>query len=145
MQSSAKNEEIVRKSIDAFNQRDWKTALECCTEDSKVIDMPTGQTYVGHDGWMTFLKNAVEAFPDAELDLTHVVAGEDYVATRCTFRGTHKGALPFPTGELKPTGTKIEVKAAGWFPMVDGKIQEYVRYSDTMGFLSQLGMKLTIA
>lgn len=138
------NEAVVRAAIEAFNQRDWKTALDCCTEESNVVDVPTGQVYYGHAGWMQFLQAAVSAFPDSTLTLTNVVANDRFVATQCIFRGTHTGSLLMPQGDLPPTGKSVEVHAAGFFPIADGKISEYRRYSDVLAFLSQLGMVLKV-
>jgi steroid delta-isomerase-like uncharacterized protein len=140
--SAQDNEAVLRKSIQAYNDRDWDKALECCTEDSNVIDIPTGQTYRGRAGWLEFLQNAVKAFPDSTLTLTNVVANDQFVATQCIFRGTHTGSLTMPQGEMSPTGRSVEVQAAGFFPFVNGKIAEYRRYSDVMAFLSQIGVVL---
>jgi len=134
------NEAVVREAIEAYNVRDWEKAITCCTEDSDVVDVPTGLTYRGHAGWLEFLQNAVKAFPDSTLTLTNVVANDQFVATQCIFRGTHNGSLTMPQGELPPTGRSVEVHAAGFFPIRDGKIAEYRRYSDVLAFLSQLGI-----
>ena len=142
--SAQENESVVRASIEAYNRRDWAMALECCTEDSNIVDVPTGQTYYGREGWMQFLQNAVNAFPDSTLTLTNVVANDSFVATQCIFRGTHTGALTMPQGELAPTGRVVEVPAAGFFPMVNGKIAEYRRYSDVLAFLKQIGLTANV-
>src|ERR1044072_3494898 len=114
--SAQENEAVVRAAIEAYNRRDWDTAVNyCCTEDSKVIDVPTGMSYDGHAGWLEFLQNAVKAFPDSTLTLTNVVANDHYVATQCIFRGTHTGSLTMPQGELTPTGRQGEGYGAGVF------------------------------
>ncbi len=142
--SAKDNEAVVRAAIDAYNRRDWATALACCTEDSVVVDEPTGQTYHGHSGWLQFLQTAVSAFPDSTLTLTNVVANDRYVATQCLFQGTHTGPFPMPNGGISPTGRAVTVPAAGFFPIVGGKIAEYHRYSDVLAFLTQLGVTATL-
>lgn len=99
------------------------------------MDVPTGQTYYGHAGWLQLLQSTVNTFPDSTLTLTNVVANDHYIATQCIFRGTHTGSLTMPQGELAPTGRLVKGSAAGFFLTASGKIAEYRRYSDVLAFL----------
>jgi steroid delta-isomerase-like uncharacterized protein len=140
--TAKENEDLVRESIQAYNDRDWDKLLSCCAEGSNVVDVPTGETYFGHAGWLQFLQNAVKAFPDSTLTFTNLVADDKCVAAQCIFKGTHTGSVRMPQGELPATGRFVEMPAAGFFPIVDGKIGEYRRYSDVLAFLTQIGIVL---
>lgn len=144
MTNAAVNKAAVQASIDAFNERDWTKFLEVCTIDSEIIDVPSGERYRGHEGWMQFNQRAVEAFPDCTLTLTEIVADDHFVATQCIFKGTQTGTLRMTNGEIPPTNKAVEVLAAGWFPMADGKIAAYKRYSDLMAVMSQLGFNVNV-
>ena len=57
-----------------------------------------------------------------------------------TGRGTHTGPLQTPTGELPPTGRRIEVAFAQVLQFEQGKISYARLYFDALGMLQQLGV-----
>jgi len=85
---------------------------------------------------------AMQAFPDSTLEITNIIANETFVATQCDFRGTHAGTMVMPQGQIEATGKKVLVHAAGFFPIMDGKIFEYRRRSDAGSFIHQLGIDM---
>ena len=75
------------------------------------------------------------AFPDLRMTADQSIAEGDYVATRWTGRGTHKGELfgiPATGKEATVTGISIDRWA-------DGKIVESWTNWDTLGLLQQIG------
>ena len=55
--------------------------------------------------------------------------------------GTHTEPLQFPKGPLlPPTGKPMQVPAATWIRVRDGKYSEIRHYFDLLGMLPQLGL-----
>ena len=81
------------------------------------------------------VKTFVDAFPDLQVTLEELSAGEK-VVTRWTSRGTHQGELM----GIAPTGRRIEVTAVGIWRVADGKISEAWMVYDALGMMQQLGI-----
>ena len=74
------------------------------------------------------------AFPDLTADIHDIVAAEDRVAVRLTFRATHSGDfLGFAA-----TGRRVEYVSHEFYRIADGLIAEEWICSDMATLLSQL-------
>jgi steroid delta-isomerase-like uncharacterized protein len=76
------------------------------------------------------------AFPDGQMTIEDMVAEEDRVATRKTFRGTHRGELM----GIPPTGNAVAIGLMDMVGLVDGKVVESWSAADDLGLLQQLGV-----
>jgi predicted ester cyclase len=77
-----------------------------------------------------------QAFPDGGVTIEEVIAEEDKVAVRFTYRGTHQGELM----GIAPTGTQVTVSGMDINRIVEGKIAERWAVFDMLGILQQLGV-----
>ena len=75
------------------------------------------------------------AFPDGRMTIEEMVAEGERVATRKTFRGTHRGELM----GIPPTGKVVEIGLIDIVRLVDGKVVESWSTADDLGLLQQLG------
>jgi predicted ester cyclase len=78
----------------------------------------------------------ISAIPDFRADIEELIASEDKVVARLTFRGTHTG------GEfmgISPSGRSFAFSAISIFRIADGKIVEHWGEEDALGWLQQLG------
>ena len=66
--------------------------------------------------------------------------GGDTVVLELTWRGTHKGPLQTPTGQIAATGKPIEIEACQVYRIADGKPQSMRQYFDMATMLQQLGV-----
>ena len=76
----------------------------------------------------------VGAFPDLRITVEDTVAGDDKVAARMTFRGTHQG----PFRGLEPTGRPVEFSSIRIYRIEDGKVVQTWAEVDALGLLGQL-------
>jgi steroid delta-isomerase-like uncharacterized protein len=76
------------------------------------------------------------AFPDGLMTIDDMVADEQRVATRKTFRGTHQGELM----GIPPTGKAVAIRLMDFVRLVDGKVVESWNAADDLGLLQQLGV-----
>jgi predicted ester cyclase len=119
--SSEDNKAIIRRLAEAFNKRDFT-----------FIDHAFSPHFVLHTaltpGWPRGLEGARQMFttmlstaPDMHATIEDLVAEDDKVAVRWTFRGTHTG--PSLTRGA-PTGESFTVVAIAVYRFADGKIEE---------------------
>src|SRR5688572_18590887 len=92
-----------------FNTKDWTKFQGCYAENATSEQVDTGMPPLAGRANVVE-KNAKlfgTAFPDltGELELT-MVSGNDILAV-VLLKGTHKGPLPGPQGEIAPTNKKI--------------------------------------
>src|ERR1700753_1997992 len=75
-----------------------------------------------------------EAFPDLRITVEDTVAGDDKVAARMPFRGTHQG----PFRGIEPTGRAVEFSSIRIYRIEDGKVAQTWAEVDALGLVSQL-------
>jgi hypothetical protein len=63
-----------------------------------------------------------EIYPDLRLTVEQQIAEGEWVATRVTARGTHRGGVWLG---MKPTGKSVEITAVNIDRVVDGRIVEH--------------------
>jgi predicted ester cyclase len=139
--SAETNKQIVRR-----------VAEEPWTGKFEVIDELVDPNYVGYDpsqpeptrgpaGFREFINTYLAGFPDGRLTVEQQVAEGDFVATRWTGRGTHKGDLM----GIAPTGKQVTVTGITVSRLASGKVVEEWTNWDTLGMLQQLGVVPTLA
>ena len=80
------------------------------------------------------------AFPDCTVNLTKQIATENYVVSEFVARGTHKGPLVGPGGEIPATGRSIDYPVCEVWEFKDGKLFRLRNYFDSATLLQQLGV-----
>jgi steroid delta-isomerase-like uncharacterized protein len=132
--SSEQNKTIVRRAF----EEPWKGNLD-------VVDELIASDYVGNDpanpeplrgpeGVKEFITTYLAAFPDARITVEQQLAEGDFVATRWTGRGTHKGELM----GVQATGKQVSVSGLTISRLSGGKIVEEFQNWDTLGLMQQL-------
>jgi predicted ester cyclase len=127
-----------------FNTKDWNKFPGCYAENASSEQVDMGMpALVGRANVIE--KNAkifATAFPDlvGENELT-IVSGNDILSV-VLLKGTHKGALPGPQGEIPPTNKKIGYLAVQHIQTTaDGRSIAKERFIYDGGtFMSQLGL-----
>jgi steroid delta-isomerase-like uncharacterized protein len=76
------------------------------------------------------------AFPDIHVTVEQTLAEGEWVATRNTWRGTHRGTF----NGIPASGNKVEVTGIVLWRIVDGLITERRATIDTRTMLQQLGV-----
>lgn len=75
-----------------------------------------------------------DAFPDLRITIDDMIAEGDRVATRLTFRGTHRGSFR----GIGPTGRAVEFTASRVYRIADGKVTQTWATVDVFGLVEQL-------
>lgn len=139
--SAQKNRELIQKHFDAVTNRTAaQVAAQINTPDAVWTSIPAGASFQGPEGYQQFLGVWLTAFPDAQIELRNIAAGDDFAIAQFVGRGTHRGPLPTPAGELPPTGRSMAVEFCEVYAIKGGKIARCDLYFDAMGLMKQLGV-----
>jgi steroid delta-isomerase-like uncharacterized protein len=120
---------------DGFNKGRFEVADELIHDDALGHDPALPEPTRGPEGFKESVRGYREAFPDLHVSIDEQVAEGDFVATRWTARGTHKGEL----FGIAPTGKESIVTGITIDRFKDGKIAESHTNWDTLGLLQQIG------
>lgn len=136
----ADNETLVRNLFDAWNNRDYDAIAGGVTPDCTIVDMGSGRTLQGPDGFVAFTRALFDAMPDGQFTLDHVTVQGDTVVVEYTGRGTNTGDLVLPAGTVPATGRSITVHACEIDEIKNGKISSSRVYVDSGAIMAQLGI-----
>jgi steroid delta-isomerase-like uncharacterized protein len=94
-------------------------------------DLPTGPE--GVKGVVAMFRSGM---PDLRVIVEDMIAEGDKVATRYTLEGTHEGEL----FGVPPTGQRLSIKSISVERVLDGKIRDHWRITDSLDMMQQLGV-----
>jgi predicted ester cyclase len=123
-----------------FNAKDWAKESTCFsdTATSEMVDM--GPALSGKDIVEKGTKQFAMAFPDASGDAQLTLVNGPNIAGVWLIKGTQKGPLTTPTGEIPPTNKKIGYLMGHVVELKGGKVQREQQYADAHTMLGQLGI-----
>jgi len=133
MEANASGSKRVIEEL--FGAGKYELADELIAPGAQGHDAAQPAPVIGPEGVKESARGYRSAFPDLALTVEQTVAEGDYVATRWTSRGTHKGEL----FGIAPTGKEAVVTGISIDRWQDGKIVESWTNWDTLGLLQQLG------
>lgn len=127
------NKRVTRKFIDdAWNTDRYDEAREHLAPDF-VNHTPLGEET--RDDFLARIKSFRDAFPDWRMTVDDMLSDGDFVITRWTGRGIHRGTFR----GIKPTGREVTVMGIAIDRVVGGKRVEGWALLDSLGLLQQLG------
>ena len=137
--------DLVRSLFDLWNDHqsgpEWREKyLAAFAADAEIIDVPSGATLHGPDGYKRFVLFFAEALPDSRVELTKVFATEDEVTLECTVRWNDTGSLPLPWGALQSMRCSGELRYCLVLEFRKGKIVSLHSYYDMLTQLEQRGL-----
>jgi steroid delta-isomerase-like uncharacterized protein len=132
--STEENKAVVRRWIEAYNDRDTQGEAAARTPDF-VAHVPAAPGPLDSAAWTQFTTAFSAAFPDLRLAVEDIVAEGDRVVARVAFRGTHRGAFM----GIPPTGKDVAFSSIEVDRMAGGLVAEHWVELDLLGLLQQLG------
>ena len=132
--SSEENKVLMRRWIEAVNQRNLAAFDELCAPDFVYHD--ASKTMRGLEPYKQVLSMYLTAIPELHITLEDVIAEGDRVVTRQTYRGTHQGNLM----GIPPTGKQVTLTGMAITRVASGKVVEQWANNDDLGLLQQLGV-----
>lgn len=132
--SARANAALVRESFEAFNGGDTTRLLAVVAPDLVMHLAEAPEPIRGRGTWQQGFELMKRAFPDLEAHIEDLVAAEDRVAVRVTFRGTHAGEFQ----GVPATGRTIHYVSHEFYRVDEGRIVEEWICSDMASLFRQL-------
>ena len=134
--SEQENLQIVRHAFDAWNAHDPNHLAKLFDEKYVEESDTLPERIIGPEGGLQVMRMYIRAFPDLHFVLNQMIASGDYVVTRWTATGTHRGDLM----GIPATGKQVTVSGITISHVKNGKVVEEWSNWDTLGMLQQLGV-----
>ena len=134
--SAEENEAVFRRWIEAYNERDRQGEADA-RAPGYVAHAPGVPEPLDSGAWEEFIFDVfVGAFPDLRLTIEEIGCGDDTVAARMGFRGTHRAEFQ----GLPSTNREVAFRSVELNRMVDGKVAEHWFEFDQGKLFEQLGL-----
>ena len=131
---------LTEEFFKAYNGNDLQRLRQYVTADIVYIETATNRRIENIEPYIAANQSWKEAFPDLTGTVKNEIVSGDLITLEILWSGTHKGPLQSPKGPIPPTGKSIQVPAASWVKVRDGKYSEIRHYFDLLGMLAQLGL-----
>jgi predicted ester cyclase len=119
---SAENKALIQRYFEALSGKD---------KPAEIVNI-----YVADEELKQHIEMFEGAFPRYQLIAEDMVAEDDKVAVRATFKGFHKGDLM----GIPPTGKEATISLMLFYRIANGKIVEHRMNADQLGLMQQLGV-----
>lgn len=127
--------EVTRTTFEeVWNKGNFDLLDEVMSRDS-VFHVPGWGEVRGPDGFREFASTTRNAFPDMKVNIEEQIAEGDMVATRWSWRGTHKGEFL----GVSPTGRRVLVNGITMGRVSEDGRGESWLMGDLAGLLQQIG------
>ena len=135
-------EELARRYVDAFNDRDVDAWVALFAEDAVIHDPFFPEPHKGREAIESMERAVLRAFPDMQWrQLRPAIDAGDRVAVEVAAKAVNDGPLEMPNGELPATGRAVSFETGVfWLIGPDGLITEERSYFDATGVAAQLGI-----
>jgi steroid delta-isomerase-like uncharacterized protein len=128
------NKALVRRYFEVTARRDVAAVDQLLTQDF-VTHNPVRGTPPDREGVKQAAMLRGSVFPDERTSIEELVAEDDRVVVRWSWRGTHTGELL----GIPPSGRQVTMNGLSMYRISDGHIAEEWEERDTLGLLQQLG------
>ena len=133
-ESAQANAALVLESIEALNAGDTERLLAVVAPDIVIHYAEMPEPLHGRETWQQGFELMRRAFPDLEAQVDDLVAAEDKVAIRVSFRGTHQGEFQ----GIPATGRTIHYVSHEFYRVENGLFAEEWICSDMASLFRQL-------
>jgi steroid delta-isomerase-like uncharacterized protein len=133
--STEVNKAIVRRFVEEVQNGGDLAALDEFAAPGYVNHSAPPGVPADREGLKQLTAMFRRAFPDGRMTIEDMVAEGDRVATRKTFRGTHRGELM----GIPPTGKAVTIGLIDFARLAGGRVVESWSVADELGLLRQLG------
>jgi steroid delta-isomerase-like uncharacterized protein len=132
----------LEQQVAALNRRDVDGFASFYAPDATVIDPQYSDPLKGTSAIRQDLTDFVRAFPDLSFTIQTQVGDGQTLAFEGLAKGTNRGVLATPNGEIPATNKPVTMRFAAFLRLAsDGRIAEERRYYDLAGLFQQLGLE----
>jgi steroid delta-isomerase-like uncharacterized protein len=132
--------DIAKSQVIAYNEKDWDKARKNLAPELVYDELATHRRMQGVDKVIDVWKGWATAMPDSKATFNSETASGNTVVLEMTWKGTHKGPLKTPNGEIPATGKPFELRACQVIEVANDKVKAVRHYFDMSSLLKQLGV-----
>ena len=135
------NEELMAKRRTAIEEAYGKGNVDALDEffaSDVILHMSPMPDTKGLEAYKQSVIDSRQLSSDFRFDWQEEICEGDTMAIRLVMRGTHTGTSP--TIPVPPTGKEVALKDCVFEYWKDGKIVEFIEYSNYLGLFQQLGI-----
>jgi steroid delta-isomerase-like uncharacterized protein len=139
--SATENIRIVNAALEAFEAHDMEGFVNYMSDS--VADYTPGRSEPlrGREAVKQDNIGFLSIYPDVKFEITRIFGEGDMVCAEGFVKGTNKGPLPGPDGNMIPaTNKSVRVPACFVAKIENGLISEIREYLDQAEFSRQLGI-----
>lgn len=136
-QIEEQNKALVHRFFEAIDAQDFDR-FNGLLAPGAILRGAAPQEDITADNSAQLLRPIYQALPDLAHSVEDMFAKGDKVVARVLIEATHKGELM----GIPPTGKRLRYFQFGIFQIINGKIKEGWRVTDSLGMMTQLGMEL---
>lgn len=130
--------DVMRRKFAALTAQDAKEFMTLLSPEVER-EVP-GALLRGRDQVAAFVSALWEAFPDLHVTVGSVVEEGGVVAIRGRITWTHRGTLRTPSGDIPPTGRRMDLTFSDDCEVQEGVIVSAHLHFDRLTLLEQLGV-----
>jgi len=132
--------DAAKAPVIAYGKKDWDALRAAITPSFLYEEVATHRKMRGVDQFIAGWQGWATALPDSKATIHNAFVSGDTVVLEVTWRGTHKGPLQTPTGQIAATGKPIEIEACLVYHIAGGKPESMRQYFDMATMMQQLGV-----
>ena len=132
--------DAAKAPVIAYGKKDWDALRAAVTPSFLYEEVATHRKMRGVDQFLAGWQGWATALPDSKATIQNAFVSGDTVVLEVTWRGTHKGPLQTPTGQIAATGKPIEIEACQVLHFAGGKPESMRQYFDMATMMQQLGV-----
>jgi predicted ester cyclase len=136
------NKALAVRFFDALDEGNIRVLEDIFTEDCVFHRGDLIEPARGQAGISSIVDKRVQLYRDFRTTIHQIIGEGDFVATRETHTGIHRGQFPTLFGTFDVTGRPIEWPSQVFFRFRGGKIAEMWVARDELGILRSLGIVL---
>lgn len=138
MNDVAKNKELLKSWIAAFNEKDAGRIVSMLADD--FVNHGAIPEAQGRAALPGLLAKLWKAMPDMRYRCEDVIAEGDRVVYRVTLTGTQTGPLEFARVQFPATGREVVTEQIHVLRIANDKVAEHWLGRDDIGMMRQLGV-----
>jgi steroid delta-isomerase-like uncharacterized protein len=131
--------DLAKEQVLAYNAKDWDRARAALAPEVVYEEVGTHRKIKGVDDVLTAWKGWATAIPDSRASFQSELVSGNTAVLEITWTGTHSGPLQTPSGEIPPSGKKIELRAIQVVEVANDKAKSVRHYFDMGTLLQQIG------
>jgi predicted ester cyclase len=131
--------DVIDRNLKTWSARNFGEWSADFAEDAQLAG-PGGLSGRGRDAQQMFYSVWQDGFPDNQITGVRILDDGDTAALEAVFEGTHTGVLRAPSGDIPPTGQRVNLPFVVTYTLSDGRISSFRLYFDQVEMIAQLGL-----